>query len=100
MSTQITIFLDKHATASSTASLLGSLYFYSDAAQSTSVSFLFPNSTPLADKVRAAESMLLGVQGWRDDLVRLAEQERTAQDELAEARAEIARLKAEAGEDA
>jgi hypothetical protein len=100
VSTQITIFLDKNATAHGTAALRGSLYLYADAAQSTSVSLLFPNNTPLADQVKAAESMLLGVQRWRDDLVAYAEHQRTAQDELAEARAEIARLRAEAGEDA
>ncbi|MGW5352250.1 hypothetical protein ACWERV_17275 [Streptomyces sp. NPDC004031] len=100
MSAQITIFLDKHATSRGTAAINGSLYFYSDAEQSTSVSFLFPNSTPLADQVKVAESMLLGVQRWRDDLVAYAEHQRTAQDELAEAREEIARLRAKAGEDA
>lgn len=99
MSTMITVFLDKHATARGTGAL-GTLYFYADAAQSTSVTLQFPNGTPMDDQVKVAESLLAGVQRWRDDVVRIAEERRTAVDELAEARAEIARLKAEAGEDA
>jgi hypothetical protein len=91
----ITVFLDKHAAARGAASL-GTLYFYADAAQSTSVTLQFPRGMSADDQAKVAESLLLGVQRWRDDLVAYAEHQRTAQDELAEARAEIARLKAEA----
>ncbi|CAG6392732.1 hypothetical protein NMG29_06450 [Streptomyces cocklensis] len=97
MSSQITVFLDKHADARGSGAL-GALWLYSDGKQSTSVTLQFPSGTPLADQVKAAESLLRGVQRWRDDLVAYDERQRTAQDELVEARAEIARLKAEAGE--
>lgn len=93
----ITVFLDKHAAASGTGAL-GTLYFYADAAMSTSVTLQFPHGMSMDDQVKVAESLLSGVQRWRDDVVRIAEQRRTAVDELAEAHAEIARLKAEGGE--
>lgn len=95
MSAMVTVFLDKHAAARGTAAL-GSLWLYSDGRHSTSVTLQFPSGTPLADQVKAADSILSGVQRWRDDLVAQAEEQRTAADELAEARAEIARLKADA----
>jgi hypothetical protein len=95
----ITVFLDKHADARGSAPLR-TLWLYSDARHSTSVTLQFANDTPMDHQVQVAESLLRGVQQWRDDLVRQAEQQRTAVDELAEARAEIARLKAETGEEA
>jgi regulator of protease activity HflC (stomatin/prohibitin superfamily) len=98
VSALITVFIDKHAAARGTAAL-GTLYFYADAAQSTSVTLQFPHGMAMDDQVKAAESLLAGVQRWRDDVVRTAEERRTAVDELAEARAEIARLKAEAGDE-
>lgn len=99
MSAMITVFLDKSADARGSGAL-GSLWLYSDGKHSTSITLQFPNGTPLADQVKAAQSLSRGVQTWCDDLVAAAEQQRTAQDELAQAREEIARLKAEAGESA
>jgi hypothetical protein len=52
------------------------------------------------ERVKIAEQFLKGVTAWRDTIVEQVERERTASDELEAARAEIARLKAEAGEDA
>lgn len=95
----ITVFLDAHADARGSAPL-SSLWIYADASQSTSITLQFPKGTPLDDQARAAESLLSGVKRWRDDLVARAEEERTAANELAEARAEIERLKSEAGEPA
>ena len=56
---------------------------------------LFPLRTPVETQLQIADKMLAGVQKWRDQIAATAEQQRTAQDELAKARAEIARLKAE-----
>ncbi|MFE0088822.1 hypothetical protein [Streptomyces sp. NPDC059016] len=58
------------------------------------------NKVSAEDQVKIAESVLKGVTAWRDSIVEHFQRERTAADELAAARAEIARLKAEAGEDA
>lgn len=49
-------------------------------------------------QVEIADRVLNAVTRWRDALAAEAEQERTTADELAAARAEIARLKAEAEE--
>lgn len=47
------------------------------------------------ERVELAETFLKGVTAWRDQIVGEVEHERTAVDELAAAREEIARLKAE-----
>lgn len=67
-----------------------------------SMAFLFGANTPVADQVTVADRVLAGVQRWRDGIVERNERQRTAEDELAAAREEIARLKAErdGGDDA
>jgi hypothetical protein len=60
-----------------------------------SMSFLFGQDTADAEQVAVAERVLAGVQRWRDGIVERVDQQRTAVDELAAAREEIARLKAE-----
>lgn len=55
-----------------------------------------PSGMDAADRVKVAEAILLGAQQFRDAIVDEVERQRTAADELAEARAEIARLKADA----
>jgi len=57
---------------------------------------LFPLRTPTETQLRIADEVLAGVQKWRDLIAARAEQERTAENELAAAREEIARLKAAA----
>lgn len=52
------------------------------------------------EQLKVANQFAKAVTAWRDELASLADQQRTAVDELAAAREEIARLKAEAGEDA
>lgn len=47
-------------------------------------------------QVATAERILTAVQEWRDSIVACRDRHRTAADELAQAHAEIARLKAEA----
>lgn len=59
------------------------------------VTFQIRNQYSAEDRVKIAEQFLKGVQAWRDEIVAEDERQRTAADELAEARAEIARLKAE-----
>lgn len=59
------------------------------------LSFQIDDKLPIDEQVRIAETFLKGVQGWRDQLVESAQRQRTAEDELAAAHEEIARLKAE-----
>jgi len=65
-----------------------------------SISLQIPQHISAEDRVRIAEEFLKGVTAWRDTVVSEVKRQRTAVDELEAARAEIARLKAEAGEDA
>lgn len=58
---------------------------------------LFPLRTPVEAQLQIADEVLAGVQKWRDQIAATAERERTAEDELAAAREEIARLRADAG---
>jgi hypothetical protein len=66
------------------------------------VTFMFASTTPLTEQVEVAERVLAGVQRWRDGIVGYADQQRSAEEELAAAREEIVRLKAErnGGDDA
>lgn len=59
----------------------------------------FPNGTTPELKLAIADRVLAEVQRWRDGIAERADEERTAATELEVARAEIARLKAEAGEE-
>jgi ferredoxin-NADP reductase len=57
---------------------------------------LYLNQNATADeKLAIADRVLAGVQKWRDTVAAYADQQRTAVDELAAAREEIARLKAD-----
>ncbi|WP_411078494.1 hypothetical protein [Streptomyces sp. cmx-10-25] len=97
----ITIFWDHRAEVRSSPPPLGSLYI--DAAgtgDGTHVSMLFGHDMPLDEQVAIADRVLAGVQRWRDGIAETAERQRSAEDELAAARAEIARLKGEADEEA
>jgi hypothetical protein len=59
--------------------------------------FMAPSNMPLKDQLRVADRFLAAVQTWRDSIASEIQQTRTAESELAEARAEIARLKGEGG---
>jgi hypothetical protein len=65
-----------------------------------SVTFQISDRMPMEERVRIAKALLRGAQQFHDAVVADAERKRTVEDELAEARAEIARLKAETGEEA
>jgi hypothetical protein len=58
------------------------------------ISFQMPSRCSAKDRVKIAETFLKGVREWHDKIVAEVEQDRRSTDELAEARAEIARLKA------
>lgn len=72
----------------------------SNVANCNELRMLFPSAMPIEQQLAVADRVLAGVQRWRDGIAEYAEEQRTAADELAAAHAEIARLKAEAGEDA
>lgn len=63
---------------------------------------LFKSSMPIDKQLAVADRVLAEVQRWRDGIAEAADRQRTAADELAVAREEIARLKAEleGGDDA
>ncbi|WUH94615.1 hypothetical protein OG900_33670 [Streptomyces sp. NBC_00433] len=94
-----TYFLESHADARGNGAPNPVLYVYPDGVRSGAVTFQISDSMPMDDRVRAAKALLRGAQQLHDAVVADAERKRTAEDELAEARAEIARLKAEAGGD-
>lgn len=98
MSFTATFFLEPHASARGHGAPNPVLYVMPDGGGTGNIGFQIHNDMPLADRVKVAEALLRGAQEFRDAVVADAERQRTAQDELAEARAEIARLKAEAGE--
>ncbi|MGW0904931.1 hypothetical protein [Streptomyces sp. NPDC002853] len=56
---------------------------------------LFPSAMPVEKQLVVADRVLRQVTRWRDNIAEAADRQRTAADELAEARAEIERLKAE-----
>lgn len=60
------------------------------------ISFQMKQGLSPDDRVKVAEEFLEKVTAWRNEIVGAVERERTAVDELAAAREEIARLKAEA----
>jgi hypothetical protein len=63
--------------------------------RSTELQMLFHSGTPIEQQLAVADRVLAGVQRWRDGIADYANRESTAADELAAAREEIARLKAE-----
>ncbi|GHI91316.1 hypothetical protein [Streptomyces olivaceus] len=98
---QITIFWGPEAQVRSSQPPLSCLYI--DAAgmgNGASLTLMFGREVPLSEQVTVADRVLAGVQRWRDGIADAAARERTAEAELAEARAEIARLKGEPSDEA
>lgn len=60
---------------------------------------MFHQGTAVHVQMAVADRVLAGVQRWRDGIAAAVERSKTTEDELAAAREEIARLKAERGED-
>ncbi|WNI15541.1 hypothetical protein [Actinacidiphila sp. ITFR-21] len=96
MSFNATFFLSAHAYAQATGMPNPVLYVYPDGGYTGSVNFQIPNGVSLDKQVKIAESIFRGAKAFRDAVVADVHRQRTAEDELAEARAEIARLKADA----
>ncbi|MGA5330989.1 hypothetical protein ACPCJT_20390 [Streptomyces griseoincarnatus] len=94
--TQITAFWGPQTEVRSSRPSIAALYIDPDGmGTGTHLSMLFASDVPLTEQVAIADRVLAGVQRWRDGIAEAAERERTAEDELAAARAEIARLKGE-----
>lgn len=74
------------------------LYVSPDGGPSGYISLQISEDIPLTERLKIADALLRGAQQFRDAVAADAERKRTVEDELAEARAEIARLKGEAGE--
>jgi len=93
---QITAFWGPNTEVRSSPPPISSLYIDPDGMSTGAhLSLLFASDVPLPEQVALADRVLAGVQRWRDGIAEKAERERTAEDELAAARAEIARLKGE-----
>jgi hypothetical protein len=93
----VTVFLTAKTNARANGSPNPVLYIEPDGwHRSGGVVFQIPNDMPAEDRVKVVEAILRGAQQFRDAVVADVELQRTVADELAEARAEIARLKAEA----
>lgn len=91
-----TFFLTAKTNARGTAAANPVFYVEPDGwHQPGCITMQIANGTSPADQVKIAESILSGAQQFRDSVVAEFERQRTAADELAEARAEIARLRGE-----
>lgn len=95
-SMQITTFWGPNTEVRSSPPPISSLYIDPDGMSAGAhLSLLFASDVPLPEQVAIADRVLAGVQRWRDGIAQAADRQRTAEDELAAARAEIARLKGE-----
>ncbi|MEU2674786.1 hypothetical protein ABZ622_39350 [Streptomyces sp. NPDC007164] len=63
------------------------------------VTFQLDSEISIDEQLKVADRFAKAVSAWRDELATRADQQRTAADELEAAQAEIARLKAEAGDE-
>ncbi|MFR0351831.1 hypothetical protein [Streptomyces sediminimaris] len=97
-----TFFLEANADARGSGVPNPTLYVHPDGGHSGSVNLQMRSELSVDEQLKVADSILRGVQQWRDQLAADAERRRTAEDELAAAREEIARLKAvrDSGDDA
>ncbi|WP_432091084.1 hypothetical protein [Streptomyces sp. NRRL F-5630] len=93
-----TYFLDGklHVRGSASAAMPSVFYVEPDGQhRGASMNFHIHAALPLAEQAEIAERLAQGVTEWADSIRAHADAERTAADELAEARAEIARLQGE-----
>lgn len=75
----------------------GALYLEPNGIANDRVTLARPKDVTPEQMLAVADRVLAGVQRWRDTVAEHVERERTTADELAEARAEIERLRAEQG---
>ncbi|MEU3620642.1 hypothetical protein ABZ725_51660 [Streptomyces sp. NPDC006872] len=89
-------FWQETGTAESSAYPMASLSLRpSRDATANELQMMFPQGTAPDVQLAIADRVLAGVQRWRDIIAEGVDRQRTAVDELAAAREEIARLKAE-----
>ncbi|MGW2594837.1 hypothetical protein ACWCXC_31855 [Streptomyces sp. NPDC001515] len=101
MSYSATYFVNAATHVRGNASARPVLYVEPDGQhQSGYVTFQIDSKLPVDEQLAIADHFAAATAAWRDKIAARVEQERTATDELEAARAEIARLKAEVGEDA
>ncbi|MCG0064051.1 hypothetical protein L0F81_12280 [Streptomyces tricolor] len=92
----ITIFLEPRTNVRGSSLANPVLYIEPDGWHGPgNIALQMPSKLSHDDRVKIAETFLKGVTDWRNAIVEEAARERTAADELAAAREEIARLKAE-----
>lgn len=92
----ITVFLEARTNVRGTGVPNPVLYIEPDGWHGPGcITLQMPTKLTPEDRVKVAEAFVKGVSEWRDTIVRQVQGERTAADELAAAREEIARLKAE-----
>lgn len=90
-----TFFLEKDLSVRGSGTPNPALYVTPGAAQDGYATFQIDDQMTIDEQVSIVETFLKGVQAWRDQLVKDAQRRRTAEDELAAAHEQIARLKAQ-----
>lgn len=88
-----TFFVDQHSRFRGAAAAHPA--FYIEPASSGYLTFQVESDLTAEEQLQVAERLVGAAAAWRDQLAERLEKARTAVDELAEAHAEIARLKSE-----
>jgi hypothetical protein len=95
--THITAFITPTATALGGDSVHHTLRIHPESEYTgTALVIQPPSGMSLDEQLTVADRFLKGVQQWRDNIARAADQNRTAEDELKAAQARIAELEAAA----
>lgn len=100
MSFSATWFLTPQTSVRSSTAVGPVLYIEPDGMAYGAINLQMKSGLTLDEKVQIADRFAAEVTRWRDEIAARADKERTAADELAAARAEIARLKGELDGDA
>ncbi|MFB7500092.1 hypothetical protein ACFC09_36335 [Streptomyces sp. NPDC056161] len=96
MSYSLTFFIGEKTHIRGVASVDPALYVEPDGHHAPGyITFQLDWKLSIDEQLEVADRFAASVAAWRDELAARVEQERTAVNELADARAEIARLKAE-----
>ncbi|MFF7022960.1 hypothetical protein ACFY97_18405 [Streptomyces klenkii] len=96
----LTVFLESRTSVRGSGVPNPVLYVEPDGRhQAGYVTFQIPDRCTAEEQVQIAEAFLKGVTEWRNSIVGKVEKDRALRDELKAARAEIARLKSETGDE-
>jgi hypothetical protein len=96
MSYSLTFFIGEKTHVRGSASVNPVLYVEPDGHHGPGyITFQLDSKLSIDEQLKVADRFANSVAAWRDELAARVEQERTAVNELAAAREEIARLKAE-----